>query len=234
MRGQSIYKYLLLVILITGLIVGYKTFDTSTVNNLILESYNNIGSVGIVTILLIFSLRFISIIIPILPGTYCSILAGYFFGIEAGLFLVFFADFTSCSCSFFLSRKLGSSFIANFLGARQMQKIEGISKKYIERNFFLMTGFLMTQFFDFVCYAIGLTKISWKRFMPALVVSIIISDIPFVAGGFAIKELKDASVSQVLNGEVSVLQGPYLLVFVVSALIVFTLGFLNLFLKKRV
>ena len=62
-----------------------------------------------------------------------------------------------------------------------------------------MTGFLLTSWFDFVCYAIGLTKVSWRRFMPALIFSIVISDAPFVASGNALRQLGDIKVDQILN-----------------------------------
>ncbi len=69
--------------------------------------------------------------------------------------------------------------------------------------------------------------------MPALVVSILISDIPFVAGGYTLSQLKDVTFSQVLNGEVGVIQGPYLFILIISALIIFGIGLLNIFIKKR-
>ena len=44
-------------------------------------------------ILLILLLRFTSIVIPILPGTYCLLISGYLFGLVNGLLLSFIADF---------------------------------------------------------------------------------------------------------------------------------------------
>ncbi len=216
-----------------AMILSYKLFDINQINRLLETGQSEIKNLNIFALLLIFTLRFISIIIPAIPGTYCSVIAGYLFGIEAGMIIIFLADFSSCSSSFFLSRRLGKSFVEKFLGNRQMKRIEKIGKQYIEHNFFLMTAFLMTQFFDFVCYAIGLTKISWRKFMPALIISILISDAPFVAGGFTIKELGSASFGEVLKGDVSALQGPYLSIFILSILTIFILGVLNLLVTKR-
>mgnify|MGYP001791436227 FL=1 len=51
-----------------------------------------------------------------------------------------------------------------------------------------MTAFLMTGFFDFVAYGVGLTQASWLRFLPALILSITISNPPIVALGAGLLE----------------------------------------------
>ncbi len=225
-------KYLLAACLIFILVAIQQFFDIDIINNLFDEDKNIIGVNFLSAASLIFLLRSMSIVIPVLPGTYCSVIAGYLYGIKTGLTLIFFADFISCSCSFFLSRRLGRNFVRRLLGAKQMNRVEKISQRYLEQNIFLMTGFLMTQFFDFVCYAIGLTKVSWKKFIPALTISILISDLPFVAGGHTLRGLKGVTFSQLLNGEVQALRGDYLTIFIVSLLSIFVLGILNNFINR--
>ena len=231
-KNKIFIQYGSLAVLIAFLILCYQSFDFDFVQQLILNSQEGIEGKKLYIAFIIFFLRAFSIVIPIIPGTYCAIISGYVFGIKSGLLLMFVADFLSCASSFFISRKLGRSFVRKLLGSKQMSKIEKISQNYLEQNFFLMTGFLMTSWFDFVCYAVGLTKLSWKKFLPALVLSIIISDLPFVAGGNTIKGLQGVSLSEVLNGEVSVLKGPYLLILIFSALLIFGLGIFNSFIKK--
>ena len=232
-KNKIFIQYGSLAVLIAFLILCYQSFDFDFVQQLILNSQEGIEGKKLYIAFIIFFLRAFSIVIPIIPGTYCAIISGYVFGIKSGLLLMFVADFLSCASSFFISRKLGRSFVRKLLGSKQMSKIEKISQNYLEQNFFLMTGFLMTSWFDFVCYAVGLTKISWKKFMPALILSILISDIPFVAGGYTLSSLKEVSFRQILNGEVDVIKGPYLLILIISALIIFGLGLLNLFFKKN-
>ncbi|KGG16581.1 MULTISPECIES: TVP38/TMEM64 family protein [unclassified Prochlorococcus] len=229
-KNKSAARYLFGAGLILLLIFTNKVFDINQINNLILNTQESIGRISFLAAFLIFLLRSLSILIPILPGTYCSVIAGYLYGFEIGLLLIFVADLISCSCSFFLARSLGRGFVRKILGFRQMQKVESFSSKYLEGNFFLMTGCLMTQFFDFVCYAVGLTKVPWRKFMPALVLSIIISDAPFVAGGYTLKGLN--SLKEILNGQVQVLNGNYLLVFIACVISIFGLGFLNIFINK--
>ena len=226
-------KYLYLGLIVFFLYISYENFDINYIGKLFEISQKNIGSISIYSILLLFLLRSFSIVIPIIPGTYCSVLAGYTYGIRYGLLLIGIADFLSCSVSFFISRRFGRDFVSRFLGQRQMKKIEIISQKYLENNFFLMTGFLLTSWFDFVCYAVGLTKISWKKFMPALVLSIIISDLPFVSAGYALRSLRNINLQMILAGEVSGISGNSLLLLITTALLIFGLGFLNIFMKNK-
>lgn len=136
----------------------------------------------------IFVLRFTSVIIPALPGTAYAILAGGLLGFTKGAAVVCFADLCSCSLSFWLSRRYGRSLITRLVGAGFMHRIDNFSQRHLERNFFLLTGCLMTGFFDFVCYGVGLTKAPWQKFLPALVISIALSNPPFVALGAGILE----------------------------------------------
>tara|TARA_Y100001968_G_scaffold287800_1_gene289513 strand:- start:63 stop:788 length:726 start_codon:yes stop_codon:yes gene_type:complete len=230
--NKPIFKYAILVLLVSSLIVYYQKFDLGIITNMLKDVEEEVDRGTILLPLLIFFLRSISIVIPIIPGTYCAVIAGYLYGMKIGLPIIFFADFCSCSSSFFISRRLGKDFVRNLLGANQMKRIEIISRKYLENNFFLMTGLLMTSWFDFVCYAVGLTNLSWKKFMPALIISIFISDMPFVAGGYTLSQLKEVSFSQVLSGNIDIIKGPYLILLILSALIIFSLGILNAFLKR--
>ena len=118
-----------------------------------------------------------------------------------------------------------------------MRRVESISKDYLEENYFLMIALLMSGFFDFVCYAIGLTKITWKRFMPALIFSIIISDAPFVASGFGARNIKDIGLEnflqKIFNRELDMISGNYLYLFIISFLIIFALAIINISVNKR-
>ncbi len=225
------FKYLFTFLFVIFFIVIIGYFDINKINSIFTQ--NQYLEWSIWGILLLFFLRSISIIIPMLPGTYCSVIAGYLYGFEVGLVLIFFSDLFACTSSFLIARRLGKDFVKLFLGSKQMRKVEEIGHRYLEKNFFLMVACLMTQFFDFVCYSIGLTKISLRRFLPALSISIIISDAPFVAGGFAIRDLKNISISQILNGEVDFIGGHYLLIFISSIVIVFLLAILNIFIKRN-
>ena len=240
LMSKKSFAFISLTFFILSLCIFFISIDINVIRDLF---YNVVGRLdgnrffSLIVIFLLFLLRSVSIIIPVLPGTIFSVVAGFQFGFSQGLVLIFFADFISCSISFLLARKLGRNYIRTLLGSRQMRKIESISQDYLEKNYFLMTALLMSGFFDFVCYAIGLTKITWKKFMPALIFSIIISDSPFVASGFAARKIKDIGLKsflqKILNGELDLISGNYLFLFISSFLIIFTLAMINIYLNKR-
>ncbi|MGD1949128.1 MAG: TVP38/TMEM64 family protein [Leptolyngbyaceae cyanobacterium] len=148
----------------------------------------NVDTLGVWAPLALFFLRFTSVIIPALPGTAYSVLAGGLLGFSQGIAVICLADICSCSLSFFLSRQFGRSFVQRLVGERFITRVDTLAQKHLERNFFLMTAFLMTGFFDFVAYAVGLTQAPWLRFIPALILSITISNPPIVALGAGLLE----------------------------------------------
>ena len=233
------YRYIILVFFTLILAISFFYLDVNGIRELFLNVVGRLNTnrfFGLILIFILFLLRSISIIIPVLPGTIFSVAAGYQFGFIQGLVIIFCADFLSCSISFLLARKLGRGYIMNLLGSRQMRRVESISKDYLEKNYFLMTALLMSGFFDFVCYAIGLTKITWKRFMPALIFSIIISDAPFVASGFGARNIKDIGLEnflqKIFNRELDMISGNYLYLFIISFLIIFVLAIINISVNK--
>ena len=129
-----------------------------TIGNWVKVIDMQIEYLGILAPGIIFALRSISIIVPILPGTYCSVLSGYFFGFQKGLLIIFLADLIACSTCFLLSRRFGRVFTRKLVGKRLMIRVEGFSTKHLEKNFFLMTSLLMSNFFDFVVMELGLQK----------------------------------------------------------------------------
>ncbi len=234
------FRCVIITVFVVILTTNIIFLDTDIISDFfykIVSGLNSNNFFSLILVFLLFILRSTSIIIPVLPGTIFSAAAGFQFGFTQGLIIIFFADFFSCSISFMLARKLGRSYISRLLGSRQMRKVESISQDYLENNYFLMTALLMSGFFDFVCYAIGLTKITWKRFMPALIFSIIISDSPFVASGFAARRIKDIGLKnflqKILNGELDMISGNYLFLFITSFLIIFTLAIINIYLNKK-
>ncbi len=131
----------------------------------------------------LFLLRGISIILPALPSSVYSLFAGSLLGFKLGYITIILSDLVFCSSAFFIARRWGRSPVSRLVGARAMEKIDGFSKNQLEGNFFLMTGLLMTGLFDFLSYAIGISRTDWKLFAPALLISVLISDSILVAVG---------------------------------------------------
>ena len=186
-------------------------------------------------IFLIISLRLTSIVIPILPGTYCLLISGYLFGLVNGLLISFISDLLACSISFMLAKKFGRKILKKIMPKKYLNKFENISKNYLEKNFFLLTGFLMTGWFDFVSYGVGLTKLKWKKFLPSLVLSAILSDLPFVATGNGFKQIQNSNYNlrDILEGNLPTLQKEYLIIFIISALLIFIIGIVGAFINNK-
>lgn len=186
-------------------------------------------------ILLILLLRLISIVIPILPGTYCLLISGYLFGLVNGLLISFVADLLSCSISFSLSKRFGRKILKRVMSKKYLNKFENLSKKYLEKNFFLLTGFLMTGWFDFVSYGVGLTKLRWRKFLLALFVSVLLSDLPFVATGNGFRKLQkqNFNIKKILDGNVPSLQKEYLIIFIISVILIFSVGIIGTFIDRK-
>ncbi|MEM9152926.1 MAG: VTT domain-containing protein [Cyanobacteria bacterium P01_F01_bin.3] len=147
-----------------------------------------VDQMGVWAPLGLFVLRFSSVVIPALPGTAYSFAAGSLLGFQEGLIVVCLSDFLSCSLSFWLSRRYGRGLVSRLVGKRFMDRVDRLSQRHLERNFFLMTAFMMTSFFDFVAYGVGLARAPWHKFLPALAVSIAISNPPIVALGASVLE----------------------------------------------
>ena len=143
----------------------------------------NVKALGFWAPFALLMLRSVSIIVPAIPSTAYSILAGGLLGFWPGFALIAIADFVACSGNFYLSKRYGRQVVKQFVGERWMNRVDSLSQKHLENNPFLVTGFLMTGLFDFVCYAVGLTQMQWRTFLPALILGITISTPPVVALG---------------------------------------------------
>ena len=133
-------------------------------------------------------LRGVSIIIPALPSSTYSLLAGSLLGFKTGYFTILISDIIFCQAAFFIARNYGRSPVRSLVGEKAMKRIESFNQNQLEENFFLMTGLLMTGLFDFLSYAIGIGGTRWRIFTPALIISLLISDSILVAVGAGVSQ----------------------------------------------
>lgn len=146
----------------------------------------NVAQLGIFAPFALLLLRSVSIVIPAIPSTAYSVLAGTLFGFWQGLAIIAIADFAACTVNFYFAKRYGRGIVQRLVGQRFMGKVDSFASNYLEHNPFLVAGFLMTGLFDFVCYAVGLTEMPWRKFLPALILGIVISTPPIVALGAGI------------------------------------------------
>ncbi len=149
---------------------------------------NKVESMGVWAPFGIFVLRGVSIILPALPSSAYSLLAGSLLGFQKGYITIIFSDIVFCQAAFFIARYFGRGPVRSLVGSKAMKRIESFNQNQLEENFFLMTGLLMTGLFDFLSYAIGIGGTRWKIFTPALLISLLISDSILVAVGAGVSQ----------------------------------------------
>ena len=149
---------------------------------------NRVESMGIWMPFGIFVLRGISVILPALPSSAYSLLAGSLLGFQKGYITIILSDIIFCQAAFFIARFFGRDPVRRIVGVKAMKRIESFNQNQLEENFFLMTGLLMTGLFDFLSYAIGIGGTRWKIFTPALLISLLISDSILVAVGAGVSQ----------------------------------------------
>ena len=147
-----------------------------------------VANMGIWAPVGIFILRGISIILPALPSSAYSLLAGSLLGFQIGYFTILISDIVFCQAAFFIARNYGRAPVRKLVGNKAMKRIESFNQNQLEGNFFLMTGLLMTGLFDFLSYAIGIGGTRWRIFTPALLISLLISDSILVAVGAGVSQ----------------------------------------------
>ena len=179
-RIKPIYKYTFFIILLLALIVGFVSFLLIKYEDLIKLFVDKSGIWGP---LILFFARGISIILPALPSSIFSLIAGGVLGFKEGYLTIVLSDLICCQLAFFIARKYGRIPVERLVGKKPMQRLEKFNRYQLEENFFLMTGLLMTGLFDFLSYSIGLGGTRWRTFTPALIISLLISDSILVAVG---------------------------------------------------
>ena len=181
---KKIRKFLSIV-----LIVGIVIFIVSFIQTYGIDPLRSaVEEMGIWAPLGIFALRGISVILPALPSSVYSLLAGSLLGFKTGYITIVLSDLVFCQMAFFIARKFGRDPVRSLVGVKAMKRIEGFNQNQLEGNFFLMTGLLMTGLFDFLSYALGIGGTQWRLFTPALIISLLISDSIIVAVGAGVSQ----------------------------------------------
>ena len=179
---QRFRRFLLIAAVIAGLAVLFHLINVHGLEPIRAQ----VERLGVWAPLGILFLRGVSIILPALPSTAYSLLAGALLGFQTGFITIVVCDLIFCQAAFLLASNYGRGPVQRLVGERAMSTIESFSRNQLEGNPFLLTGLLMTGLFDFVSYAAGLGGIPWRAFALPLVVSVLLSSAPIVALGAGI------------------------------------------------
>jgi len=208
-RGALSVPSLRRVLLILPVLAGFVGLTLLAQAYVMAPIRQAVAAMGLWAPLGIMLLRGASIVLPALPSTAYSLLAGALLGFKTGFLTIAFTDLVACSFAFALARYWGREPVRRLAGEKAMSMVERFSSSRLESNFLLMTGLLMTGFFDFVSYGLGIAGTSPQRFFPALVLSIVVSDMPIVALGAGVFDSGKATL-------VAAVVGVFLLAFLQS------------------
>ncbi len=184
MKKEKLQKYLTISFFIGAFILLVFLIQTYGIEPL----RSAVKEMGIWAPLGILILRGISVILPALPSSVYSLLAGSLLGFKTGYLTIFLSDLIFCQLAFFIARNFGRTPVRKLVGIKAMKRIESFNQNQLEGNFFLMTGLLMTGLFDFLSYALGIGGTRWRLFTPALIISLLISDSIIVAVGAGVSQ----------------------------------------------
>ena len=171
------------MLLVLLLLLGFIGLTLLAQAHVLPQIRHSLGAMGVWAPVGIMLLRGASIVLPALPSTAYSLAAGALLGFKTGFITIVFTDILACSLAFWFARHLGRGPVRRLVGDKAMSVVERFSGSKVETNFFLMTGLLMTGFFDFVSYGLGISGTRLKHFLPALFLSVFMSDLPIVALG---------------------------------------------------
>jgi uncharacterized membrane protein YdjX (TVP38/TMEM64 family) len=114
-----------------------------------------------------------TLIIAPLSGSSLFVAGGVLFGKESAFFLSFFASVIGCSINFWVSRTLGRRFAERLVGATDLEQLDRFIDRLSAQQSVFYIILLMPLSQDIVSYAVGLTRVSYWRFLVALIVSAI-------------------------------------------------------------
>tara|TARA_Y100001968_G_scaffold321502_1_gene356003 strand:- start:326 stop:964 length:639 start_codon:yes stop_codon:yes gene_type:complete len=181
---RTLRKFLLITFIVAAIVLLVSLIQVYGIAPLrkIVEEMGIWAPLGIII------LRGISVILPALPSSIYSLLAGSLLGFKTGYITIFISDLIFCQLAFFIARNFGREPVRKLVGIKAMKRIEGFNQNQLEGNFFLMSGLLMTGLFDFLSYALGIGGTRWRLFTPALIISLLISDSIIVAVGAGVSQ----------------------------------------------
>ncbi len=133
-----------------------------------LELKDDIANMGIKGVLITLGLQILQIVVAVIPGQPMEIISGMLYGTWGGMLLCLVGIFIGTGIVFFLTRKIGMSFIQLFFSKEQVEKIK---QKKIFKNPRKLELFMFIMFVlpllpkDIFIYVAGISPVNPKRFL---------------------------------------------------------------------
>ena len=123
-----------------------------------------------------------TIIFTPLPSVIVDIAGGLAFGVLLGTVYTMLGGMLGATVNFYVARRLGRHFVERRLGQQAMNQIDGLADRMGAKLIFL-TRLIPLFNFDWVSYAAGLTRISFKTYAVASALGMLLPVIGIVYVG---------------------------------------------------
>lgn len=156
------YKEILQFLLILGAVyLAMKIFLIPFINTP--EFLQFINDIGIWGYLIILAYIVVSQVFAPISGTPGIALAISIYGIDTGMWILYYAGLISCTINFYISRHYGKGILKKFVGEEGMKEVDEFTAVGGNQVLFI-SRILGFSLFDFISYAAGLTKIPFKNY----------------------------------------------------------------------
>jgi uncharacterized membrane protein YdjX (TVP38/TMEM64 family) len=141
-----------------------------------------IDGFGLLAPLVYMALLASTIIFTPLPSVPVDIAGGLAFGVVLGTLYTMIGGMTGATVNFYVARRLGRGFVERKLGRQAMEQIDGLAERMGAKLVFL-TRLIPLFNFDWVSYAAGLTRISYRTYAIASALGMLLPVIGIVYVG---------------------------------------------------
>jgi len=152
---------LISIVIIIFVIIGI--WATKFLSN-VQQSREFISGFGIYAPIVFILLQIFQILIGVIPASPVILIGGYVFGSTLGTLYSIIGITAGSLLAFFLSKKLGRPFVQKIINKKYLKKLDNIEENELAITLFVL--FLLPMLpNDAFCYAAGLTKISYKKYL---------------------------------------------------------------------
>lgn len=152
-------NYAIAVVFVVTMVLAF--YASSQVPTQQIESFTKaIGWFGPLAV--VFLLVVTQVFAP-LSGTPIMIVGIRLYGYPGAMGLLYCSFLVSAAINFWLARLYGRKLVRKFVGESTLEKIDELAR-ISEQKLLIASRILGFSFFDFVSYAVGLTKINFKKY----------------------------------------------------------------------
>jgi uncharacterized membrane protein YdjX (TVP38/TMEM64 family) len=161
---------------------GFLTFLIRTIGaNELREIVQQAGVFGPIIFILIHAITIM--VTPGGGGVVLILSSGTLFDFWPGLFYSILSAIIGSSANFWIARKFGKKLVVRVVSLQTLAKLDPITKRVNSGSPLLLVPIFSTSAFNLSCYAIGLTKIKYSKFVSAVLISSAINAPIYVATG---------------------------------------------------